>query len=36
LGKLNEGGALAHERARTWSKLILQDLLKKQQLSIYD
>jgi predicted dinucleotide-binding enzyme len=31
LGKLNEGGALAHARGRTWGLLIFQDLFKKQQ-----
>ena len=31
LGKLNEGGALAHARGRTWGQLIFQDLFKKEQ-----
>jgi 8-hydroxy-5-deazaflavin:NADPH oxidoreductase len=31
LGKLNEGGALAHARGRTWGPLIFQDLFKKEQ-----
>jgi predicted dinucleotide-binding enzyme len=30
LGKLNEGGALVHARARTWGRLIFQDLFKKE------
>jgi predicted dinucleotide-binding enzyme len=29
LGKLNEGGALAQARGRTWGPLIFQDLFKK-------
>ena len=28
---LNEGGALAHARGRTWGQLIFQDLFKKEQ-----
>ena len=31
LGKLNEGGVLAHARGRTWGQLIFQDLFKKEQ-----
>jgi len=31
LGKLDEGGALAHARGRTWGQLIFQDLFKKEQ-----
>jgi predicted dinucleotide-binding enzyme len=31
LGKLNEGGALVHARARVWGQLIFQDLFKKEQ-----
>jgi predicted dinucleotide-binding enzyme len=31
LGKLNEGGALAHARDRIWGPLIFQDLFKKEQ-----
>ncbi len=31
LGKLNEGGALAHARDRTWGQLIFQDLFKIEQ-----
>lgn len=31
LGKLSEGGALAHARGRTWGQLIFQDLVKKEQ-----
>jgi predicted dinucleotide-binding enzyme len=31
LGKLNEGGALVHARARTWGRLIFQDLFRKKQ-----
>ena len=30
LGKLNEGGALAQARGRTWAPLIFQDLFKKE------
>jgi predicted dinucleotide-binding enzyme len=30
LGKLNEGGALAHARGRIWGQLIFQDLFKKE------
>jgi hypothetical protein len=30
LGKLNEGGPLVHARARTWGRLIFQDLFKKE------
>jgi 8-hydroxy-5-deazaflavin:NADPH oxidoreductase len=31
LGKLNEGGALAHARGRTLGQLIFRDLFKKKQ-----
>lgn len=31
LGKLSEGGALVHARARSWGPLIFQDLFKKEQ-----
>jgi hypothetical protein len=30
LGKLDEGGALAQARGRTWGRLIFQDLFKKE------
>jgi predicted dinucleotide-binding enzyme len=31
LGKLDEGGALAHAHGRTWGLLIFQDLFKRKQ-----